>query len=81
MIDDKDTPITLETDANGAYWEFVLTIDDYKVTIAKIHLALVEKDKPRDICLSLIKTLLEQRMSEAHEGIFKETDNADKTQH
>ena len=80
MIDDRERSVTLTTDASGAYWEFVLTIDDYKVTIAKIHLALVEEDKPREITLSLIKTLLEQRLGKAAEGFFKDS-FTDETKH
>ena len=80
MIDDRERSVTLTTDASGEYWEFVLTIDDYKVTIAKIHLALVEEDKPREITLSLIRTLLEQRLGKAAQGYFKDS-FTDETKH
>lgn len=80
MTEDTKESITLTTEASGAYWEFVLTIDDYKITIAKIHLALVEEDKPREITLSLIKTLLEQRLGKAAEGYFKDS-FTDETKH
>ncbi len=80
MIDDRERSVTLTTDASGEYWEFVLTIDDYKITIAKIHLSLVQEDKPREVTLSLIKTLLEKRLGKAAEEFFKDS-FTDETKH